>query len=45
MMLRDEVGPWVIGVSGSLYCAAKSWEEARDLYNARLNTNVVEVLS
>lgn len=44
-MLRDEVGPWVIGVSGSLYRAAKSWEEARDLYNARLNTNVVEVLS
>lgn len=45
MASRAEVGAWVIGVSGSLYLKADSWEEARDLYNARLATGAVEVLT
>ena len=44
-MPRDEVGPWVLGVSGSLFRKARSWDEARDLYNARLASGTVQILS
>lgn len=42
---RNEVGPWVYGVTGSAFRRTRSWEEARDLYNARLAAGAVQVLS
>lgn len=44
-VLRDEVGPWVTGVSGSLFRKAKSWDEARNLYNGRLASGAVQILT
>ncbi|KAF9784537.1 hypothetical protein BJ322DRAFT_1109257 [Thelephora terrestris] len=41
----DEVAPWVIGVSGSVFRKTTTWEEARDLYNSRLAAGAVKVLS
>ncbi|KAF9642602.1 hypothetical protein BDM02DRAFT_3192954 [Thelephora ganbajun] len=40
----DEVRPWVTGVSGSLFRKARSWEEARDLYNAHLVASAIQIL-
>ena len=45
MMSRDEVGAWVLGVSGSLYRKAGSWEKAKTLYNACLASSAVQVLA
>ncbi|KAF9777755.1 hypothetical protein BJ322DRAFT_1021830 [Thelephora terrestris] len=42
---EDEIKPWVLGIPGSSYHKARSWEEARDLYNARLNSGAVQVLA
>lgn len=44
-MPRDEVGPWVLGISGSLYRKAKSWDEAKNIYNTRLTSGTVQILS
>jgi len=44
-MCRKEIGPWVLGVSGSLYCKAKSWEDAMETYNDRLAAGAVKILS
>lgn len=45
MTSRDEIAPWVIGVSGSVFRKTKSWDEARDLYNARLAAGAIQILS
>lgn len=42
---RDEVGAWVLGVSGSLYRKTKTWDEAKVLYNLRLSTGAIRILS
>ena len=43
-IFRNEVAPWVLGVSGSIFRKGKSWDEARDLYNARLASGAVQIL-
>jgi len=43
-MFRDEISPWVLGVAGSIYRKVKSWEEAKELYNARLDSDVIQIL-
>ncbi|KAF9780939.1 hypothetical protein BJ322DRAFT_1112323 [Thelephora terrestris] len=40
-----DVVPWVIGIPGSVFRKATSWDEARDTYNARLACGVVKVLA
>ena len=44
MVPREEAEPWILGISGSKYRKSRSWENARDFYNARLAANAVEVL-
>jgi len=43
-MFRDEISPWVIGVTGSIYRKVKTWDEARNAYNSRLANGIIEVL-
>lgn len=45
MISRDEVAAWVLGVSGSVFRKAKSWEEARETYNTRLAAGAVQILA
>ena len=44
MTRSNEVEPWVVGVSGSLYRRTKTWEEAKSMYNTRLAAGAVKVL-
>ncbi|KAF9785354.1 hypothetical protein BJ322DRAFT_1020895 [Thelephora terrestris] len=41
----EEAEPWVFGISGSFYYAAKSWEQARDFYNASLASGSIQILT
>ena len=41
---RREIGPWVLGVAGSLFSGVASWEDARDLYNSHLTSGDVQIL-
>ena len=44
MTPRDEIAPWVTGISGSIYRKVRSWDEAKEIYNGRLATNAIQIL-
>lgn len=45
MLPRHEVEPWVLGIPRSSSRSARSWEEAKNLYNARLASGTIQVLA
>ncbi|KAF9778104.1 hypothetical protein BJ322DRAFT_1114347 [Thelephora terrestris] len=40
----DEAEPWYLGIPRSFHRQMKSWEEAKDLYNAKLTAGAVQIL-